>query len=724
AYAEKTYIPNLVLGSGTRSYYLKGELYKTVTKDENWVSGKAHTTEEFKDKKGKVVLKRTYGTSKVGGTIVPIAPHDTYYVYDDYGKLSYVLPPKAEPQTALPSATVLNELCYQYTYDYKNRLVEKKVPGKGLEYIVYNKLDQPILTQDANLKVQNKWLFTKYDAFGRVAYTGEMTKDIGRIALQTEADGALSQAVVKLASATTIDGTTLYYDNGAYPKNQITDILTINYYDNYTFDGFINIPDSIYGKAVLNYNNHASTQKWTKGLATGSKVRVLDQTPEKWITTYTGYDSKGRPIFVRSVNDYLGIVDVVKSDLDYTGAVDKMVSTHTKNGKAIETKDVFRYDHMGRMVTHTQELNNKIEVIVENTYDDLGQLTSKGVGGKSTQGRLQNVDYTYNIRGWLKEINDPLDLGVTLFALKINYNANNHGGTKLFNGNISETEWRTANDDNSLHWYKYDYDALNRLTNATDNFGKLKETLNYDKNGNITDLVRLGHVVGGNTIPNITIAQHFGVMDNLVYDYETNSNRLKKVSDTGNKTYGFKDGANTGDDYTYDVNGNMIKDLNKGVSSIAYNYLNLPKQVSFGNGNISYIYDATGSKLSKKVVESGKTDIFTYYAGNYVYEGSSLKYFSHPEGYVDAEDGYEYVYQYKDHLGNVRLSYKDVSLTNTPNLEIQEENNYYPFGLEHKGYNKGNVVSTNIALKRKFGGKEYQDELNLGWYDITARNYD
>jgi hypothetical protein len=62
------------------------ELYKTVTFDENTpVTGKG--TEEFKDKEGKVVLKRTYNGSD---------PHDTYYIYDQYGNLSYVLPPLAE----------------------------------------------------------------------------------------------------------------------------------------------------------------------------------------------------------------------------------------------------------------------------------------------------------------------------------------------------------------------------------------------------------------------------------------------------------------------------------------------------------------------------------------------------------------------------------------------------------------------------------------------------
>lgn len=78
---------------------------------------------------------------------------------------------------------------------------------------------------------------------------------------------------------------------------------------------------------------------------------------------------------------------------------------------------------------------------------------------------------------------------------------------------------------------------------------------------------------------------------------------------------------------------------------------------------------------------------------------------------------YDYVYQYKDHLGNVRLSYaKDGN-----GLQIREENSYYPFGLKMKGFN--NVV-TGRDHKYGFGGKEEQDELGLDWIDITARNYD
>ncbi|HUH47009.1 MAG TPA: RHS repeat-associated core domain-containing protein, partial [Arenibacter sp.] len=140
--------------------------------------------------------------------------------------------------------------------------------------------------------------------------------------------------------------------------------------------------------------------------------------------------------------------------------------------------------------------------------------------------------------------------------------------------------------------------------------------------------------------------------------------------------------------YAYDGNGNMVKDLNKGIGSsatngIAYNFLNLPTEVKFNNSNtkkINYIYDATGNKLEKKVTE-GSSIIRTYYAGSYVYEYVSghvenLKFFSHPEGYAEvrnrgADPGgdpwnppvpdFDYVFQYKDHLGNIRLTYKENS---------------------------------------------------------------
>lgn len=87
-----------------------------------------------------------------------------------------------------------------------------------------------------------------------------------------------------------------------------------------------------------------------------------------------------------------------------------------------------------------------------------------------------------------------------------------------------------------------------------------------------------------------------------------------------------------------------------------------------------------------KIKESVSTGTTKEYAGNYIYENDVLQFFSTPEGYAtpDGQGGYDYAYQYKDHLGNIRLSYTD----NNGNLEIVEENNYYPFLVLKSNRNK------------------------------------
>src|SRR5690554_6484467 len=115
----------------------------------------------------------------------PVQRVDTYYVYDIYGNLTAVIPPLAAKNSSI-TLTIQNNLCYLYRYDEKNRLVEKKLPGKGKEYMVYDKQDRLVATQDANLRSENKWLFTKYDKFGRVVYTGTLNSSSTRQSLQDQ----------------------------------------------------------------------------------------------------------------------------------------------------------------------------------------------------------------------------------------------------------------------------------------------------------------------------------------------------------------------------------------------------------------------------------------------------------------------------------------------------------------------------------------------------------
>ena len=702
-----TYIPTL----SSNGHYAAGELYKSVTKDENHTgTGTDHTTEEFKNKEGQVLLKRTYENN---------VAHDTYYVYDDYGNLSFVLPPKAEAHTATPNSSTQDDLCYQYRYDDRNRLVEKKIPGKGWEYIVYNTLDQPVMTQDANLRAQNQWLVTKYDAFGRVAYTGLKNANNSRYHFQRLINLDADQYEERASSGTGYLNT--YYTSNVHPET-LDEIHTVNYYDDYNFDLDGGTSETAYG--VTPTTN-------VKSLATGSKVRVLGTSD--WITTVTYYDAKARPIYVYAKNDYLGTRDKVKSLLAFDGRVTETTSQHGRevngnwNGYSLTVVDKYSYDHANRLLTHRQKINNAAldEIIVANAYDDLGRLNDKSVGGKENAPEpLQKVDYGYNVRGWLKTINDTKDLQDDLFAFRINYNTPAYLGTALYNGNISETEWATANDG-VIRWYSYSYDALNRLKSADFNNDRNDQVdwfnvsnITYDKNGNILTL----HRNKGDG------PQAGQFMDKLAYTYDA-GNRLLMVEEDYDGKGSFEDGTNTGNDYYYDANGNMETDLNKGIARIDYNHLNLPTKVFLPNGDIEYIYDATGIK-QQKIVSTGTT---TDYAGNYIYENGNFKIMSHPEGYAEIGGNsskvpvFNYAYQYKDHLGNIRLTYADSDGDGqiSASAEIIEENNYYPFGLKHKGYN--DIVSANVnsvASRFKFGGKEFNDELGLDWYDVSARNYD
>ena len=720
--------PQLV-ESGT---YGANQLTRQIIKDENHIgTSKNHTKEEFKDKRGRTVLKRTF--ANVGGTSQ--VKHDTYYVYDEYDNLTYVIPPEASKNGSI-SSTVLNNLCYQYKYDFKNRLIEKKIPGKGgpnnyWETIVYNNNDQPILTQDPNLKGQNTWLFTKYDAFGRIAYTGRMSRNASRATLQNEANNASATFVRRIANQQ-IDGENVGYYNEAYPTSNITEIYTINYYDNYT--GFDNegltIPSSVFG---------VSTNVNVTDLPTCTKVRVLDwpQNLYAWVTTVLGYDEKGRVIYEAQRTPYANdatITNIKESKLDFTGRTLETKITHQRGSATpILTTDVFAYDHMGRLKTQTQTMGNQTEVLVNNVYDDLGNVSQKKLGNTESS-PLQTVDYDYNIRGWLTQINNVNSLGNDLFAYKIGYNkpeVSGVGASPLFNGNISETIWRTKNDD-TRRAYGYTYDAMNRITAAdfTDNFsstsstGQFNTTYSYDRNGNLQSLVRNGWQNGSN----------YNGMDVLTYSYESNNpNKLIKVLDDGNDDYGFKDLANSNTEYTYDANGNMISDANSDITDIEYNFLNLPTQITVSkNGSTSYInytYDAAGAKLKKHVTDrtvSPNQNTTVLYAGNHIYENGNLKFINHDFGYIEPKSGggYDYAYHFKDKVESARLSFMDTNGDGiiNPQTEIIQENNFYPFGLLQKGYNTA-FNGTEYYFK-SYQNQELHNQLGLELTEFKYRYYD
>ncbi|HAY3537123.1 TPA: RHS repeat-associated core domain-containing protein, partial [Elizabethkingia anophelis] len=609
---------------------------------------------------------------------------DTYYVYNEYNQLAFVIPPLAIHKGV--DATLLNELAYQYRYDGQNRLVEKKLPGKDWEYMVYDQQDRLVLTQDGKLRQQNKWLFTKYDKFGRVAYTGLLDSAPGRDAQQSNMVHFGGNNEERSASGFTQNGTTVYYSSSAYPVANFT-LLTVNYYDEYppgspgVFNGA-----SVLGSVPVNGRS-------TKGLPVASMVKNIED--NGWTKSYTWYDDKARAVATESQN-HLGGYTRTSSVLAFSGVPTSTTIYHKRDAASGEMvmKEEFSYDHQNRLVKHTHQVNGgPVEILTENIYNELGQLESRNIGNG-----IQSIKNEYNIRGALTKMNDPKNLLNKLFGFELKY-INPSGTSKKYNGNIAETDWATQSDG-TLRRYSYQYDGVNRLKegNYWDNAGAISgsyaERLNYDVNGNITGLQRTG--LGA------------GVMDQLGYTYDQsgNSNKLIRVNDASGNAAGYPVGGNT---IGYDINGNMVNHLDKGISNIAYNYLNLPSSITASIGNTDYVYRADGTKVRK--VFGGKT---TDYLDGFQYENGVLQFVPTSEGYYDVVKN-KYIYNYTDHLGNVRLSYTKGA---SGGAEIIEENNYYPFGLKHQGYNSSSLASN--AYQYKYNGKELQE---TGMYDYGARMY-
>ena len=166
-------------------------------------------------------------------------------------------------------------------------------------------------------------------------------------------------------------------------------------------------------------------------------------------------------------------------------------------------------------------------------------------------------------------------------------------------------------------------------------------------------------------------------------------------------------GSTATSEYTYDANGNLTKDLNKGISSITYNSLNLPQVITFTDGStITYTYAADGTKLRTVHVISGTTTQ-TDYCGNVIYESGAQKYLLNEVGYYNLSSS-GYFYYLKDHQGNNRVV---INSSGT----VQETNHYYPFG--------GLFASTSVQ-PFKYNGKEFDSKKGLNWYDYGARHYD
>jgi RHS repeat-associated protein len=685
-------------------FYTQGTLFKTISADEH-----DNQVIEFKDKQGLVVLKKVQLSSApdTGTGKGYVGWLSTYYIYDAFRQLRCVVQPvgvellwqNAWNMNAL-SGAILSEQCFRYEYDKLHHNIMKKVPGAGDVYMVYDERDRLVLTQDANLRAGSpqKWLYTQYDHLNRPVATGLWNNSNTRSYHADRAD--TSSAYPNLAGQTIEELTTTFYDSYSWRSA----------YGN-PLSATLNTDQSSYLLAVSNstwpYPQAVTASTHLQGLVTGSRVKVLGTSTYLYSVNF--YDEESRVIQVQFQN-VSGGTDISTTQYSWNGQPLMVIGKTVKSSPNAQTSVVLTkitYDSLWRTtmlekkISHTAVNSGNMPsawtVIVENAYDSLGQLKRKKLGrlkdasGNYTANTIDSLKYDYNIRGWVLGVNRQYlrdtNSTVNYFGFDLGYNkdtipvnaTNKFYSQKLYNGNIAGMLWKSTGDD-CLRKYDFTYDAVNRLTGAgftqlTNNSFSVNagidftvSGLSYDANGNILSMDHKGWKPGGSV-----------KIDSLLYTYNSYSNRLKNVldrkNDTATRLGDFRSSkaymtalsnnkTTSATDYTYDNNGNLLKDLNKDISNggndgIVYNFLNLPQTIYVdGKGSINYVYDASGRKLKKIVHESGKPDKTTLYIGESVFENDTLQFVGQEEGrirflWADATTAYDYFV--KDHLGNVRM---------------------------------------------------------------------
>ncbi|MBQ8628266.1 MAG: hypothetical protein IJ421_02185 [Prevotella sp.] len=671
-------------------YYPYGALTYTETIDED-----GHSLRTYTDLVGRKVLERRNGDN------------DTYFVYNDRGQLRYVLSPEYQ------NAGFKSLYSYEYRYDMRGRIVKKIMPGCEYTQYWYDNEDRMVFMQDATLRDEGRYRFYLYDVFGRQVIQGtcSVCDRHGRVNIATP-----------VCPESGFHNTGYMLDD--MEQFDSVEIEMADFYDSHDF---------LWTYSGLFENLIDSMDVWnSSGALTFHTGRMQKTSNGETLLTAYYYDYRGRISDVREIglgglftnthNEYTFTNKpkrTVRSEYCETDEKFTVITEHTYHQATdllLSTDLTFRYgDYM-----------SKSQRIKSLEYDEIGRVKSITRGGNAG-----TVAYEYDIHGWIKKITSDS-------YTQRNYYADGYG-TSRYNGNISSMDWRTPEYDR-LRGYKFTYDEMNRLQEATygEDLGMYhlpnrydEKVLAYNANGSIERFQRRGLKDDGihGKIDNLTLVYN----GNMLFDITDDANPV-----TNNGSFQFEEADSSNVDYEYNDVGSLTKDINKGITSIAYDRLNNPKRILFYNGNdIIYNYGADGRKLvteynianDNSTVENTDAGVYsvkplptpvhyaTKYNGNTIY---SMWYYSYgfdkylfDGGYVDIDgDTIQFHYYTKDHLGSNRTLVHE-------NGTVEQVVHYYPFGGTYAD------AGVNWSLQMyKYNGKELDRMHGLDWYDYGARMYD
>ena len=671
--------------------YLAG-LDKTVSRDED-----GRTVISFTDALGREVLSRQLdGTDQRSGL-------DTYTVYDGAGRPVWVISPKgsdllASASTYETSSTLALEWSTIYRYDSFGRMTERKLPGRGTEYYVYDAGDRLLLYQDGNLRADgNRWIYRVYDRFGReiektVVVPVNPSMDVEQIRnlfsdvqyLYPGLSGVADYRIPVSSQTFTFDRSlsSVRYGGQSYrtgfSSSAAVSAFTVPADLSFAVVAGIVLPSDL---GVTTAHQKVYEKVWLLGDA--SAVNAENDYVERAFY----HDAFGRVVQTVERDPWGGIARTsVKYDRLGNVLACKESRSLPASGSATSQTVVkmttCTYDSRGRILSESTQVSGtgagsgNVSSSVQYFYDELGRL--KGV----TTGDGVHTEKTYTTQGWLDRLHTTDATSADVFSQELQY---------CQSGLISGVTSRQGSS--SALSFGIAYDLAGRMTDwqQTGTNAFAEKDITYDANGNILTMRR------------------YGADASLESDYS--------YAYSGNRLTGLTDGYLSTSSFGYDANGNLVSDSRSGITSVTYNALNLPQEMN--GGEVKYVYLADGTKLAAVKDGSGLV-----YCGSMVYSGS----FSASSTSVEFESAEFSAGRLVKKSGSVSPEYHvndylcSVRVVTDARGEVLERNDYSGYGKRLSS----SVTSPagGVANRYRFSGKEEQGFAGVPWQDFGARMYD
>ncbi|MGB3468165.1 MAG: lamin tail domain-containing protein, partial [Cyclobacteriaceae bacterium] len=617
---------------GFRGYYIEN------------INDQGFITRRYYDNEDRLILEPlganqdTYGTDNM---------KEVAYLYNDYNQPILVVPSSAMVKIRQGSQSLYLSELIQYEYDNRNRLAGKKMIGKGWEYIVYDRWDRPVFSQNANQRTKDEWTFVKYDALNRVLYGGTTIITLDLYELQEIAGLPEWKRFETVATSGDFPYTR---ERTLPPANQLpNEVEYIFYYDHYEH-GFMTADENqmAFKSASNKYSNTDFADDYRKGgNLTGASYRILSS--QKWIEQAFYYNHKAQLIQVASSNQLSGY-DYRSYEYDHLGNLVTYVLDHSSSTYATTYLQRYVYNKNNQLTEMRSKLGEGQEItLFKNSYDAVGRMTDQKLHSINGEDWLHAMSYQYDLRSQLKSMRGDY-LKMWYYHEELT-----NSPERRYDGLISRIDkWNVFDDRDKRDMFHYN--RLNALT-ALDNYDRYGTKdhdvpqITYDIAGNIQTLHRKGVREDGSS----------GDIDKLQYTYN-DKGQLEKVKDVSGDKEGFGNFGSTETTYLYDENGNVTQ--GGGIYSTSYNHLNLPNNLAYYSDEkstqISFEYIASGSKVGMQASLNGIADLEYAYIGELVYLNGSPLYIQTPVGRISfQESDVDYEYVIKDHLGNDRVTFSD-----------------------------------------------------------------